>query len=128
MNNIETLKIALEALVDVVHWYQVRDKNDEPLPTHNQNPEIKQAIEAITAIRQAVEQAQQAEPVAFASHGVVNWIADKQFQHEADLYTSPQRQWVGLTDEEIDTVWDSGVRAFHLLARELEAKLRSKND
>ena len=29
------------------------------------------------------------EPVAFASHGVINWIADKQFQHEADLYTTP---------------------------------------
>ena len=29
------------------------------------------------------------DPVAFASHGVINWIADKQFQHEADLYTTP---------------------------------------
>ena len=33
----------------------------------------------------------QSEPVAFASHGVVNWIADKQFQHEAHLYSLPQR-------------------------------------
>ena len=33
----------------------------------------------------------QPEPVAFASHGVVNWIADKQFQHEAHLYSLPQR-------------------------------------
>ena len=40
---------------------------------------------------------------------------------------TPQRQWVGLTDEEIETVWDSGVRAFHLLARELETKLKEKN-
>ena len=38
--------------------------------------------------------------MAFASHGVINWIADKQFQHEADLYTTPQRTWVGLSDEE----------------------------
>jgi len=32
------------------------------------------------------------EPVAFASHGVINWIADKQFQHEADLYTTPPQR------------------------------------
>jgi hypothetical protein len=30
--------------------------------------------------------------VAFASHGVINWIADKQFQHEADLYTTPPQR------------------------------------
>ena len=32
------------------------------------------------------------EPVAFASHGVVNWIADKQFMHEAALYERPTQQ------------------------------------
>lgn len=73
------------------------------------------------------------EPVAFASHGVVNWIADKQFQHEADLYTTPQRTWVGLTDEEIEDVWancsvdwDDTINVL-TLARAIEAKLRSKN-
>ena len=50
-------------------------------------------------IKEALAQQEQ-EPVAFASHGVVNWIADKQFQHEALLYSAPQRTWVGLTDEE----------------------------
>ena len=44
------------------------------------------------------------EPVAFASHGVVNWIADKQFQHEAHLYSAPQRTWVGLTKEEKEKI------------------------
>ena len=32
------------------------------------------------------------EPVAWADHGVVNWIADKQFKHAALLYESPQRK------------------------------------
>jgi hypothetical protein len=50
-------------------------------------------------IKEALAQPEQ-EPVAFASHGVVNWIADKQFQHEALLYSAPQRTWVGLTKEE----------------------------
>ena len=40
------------------------------------------------------------KPVAFASHGVVNWIADKQFQHEADLYTTPPQRNT-LTPEQI---------------------------
>ena len=42
-------------------------------------------------------------------------------------WDEPQRTWVGLTDKEIETVWDSGVRAFPLLAREIEAKLKEKN-
>ena len=29
------------------------------------------------------------EPVAWADHGVVNWIADKQFKHASLLYTTP---------------------------------------
>ena len=29
------------------------------------------------------------EPVAYADNGVVNWIADKQFMHEAELYIAP---------------------------------------
>ena len=41
------------------------------------------------AIKEALAHPEQ-EPVAFASHGVVNWIADKQFQHEANLYIAPQ--------------------------------------
>ena len=64
------------------------------------------------------------EPVAFASHGIVNWIADKQFQHEALLYSVPQRTWVGLKDDdEID--WDGGdLKSF---VRAIEAKLKEKN-
>jgi hypothetical protein len=44
------------------------------------------------------------EPVAFASHGVINWIADKQFQHEADLYTTPPQR-KPLTNGEIYTAY-----------------------
>ena len=64
------------------------------------------------------------EPVAFASHGVVNWIADKQFQHEALLYSAPQRTWVGLTDEEIEQM---GLSNYIKVVRETEAALKVKN-
>ena len=73
------------------------------------------------------------EPVAWADHGVINWIADKQFKHAALLYESPQRTWVGLTDEEIadcaekmeaSDPTDSFWREFF---RGIEAKLKEKN-
>ena len=50
------------------------------------------------------------EPVAWADHGVVNWIADKQFKHPSLLYTHPlQRK--PLTDEQIQDVVNNAVRA-----------------
>ena len=76
------------------------------------------------------------EPVAFASHGVVNWIADKQFQHEAYLYSVPQRTWVGLTDEEIyKASTEAGMQEHYMgfhsgfirFAQAIEAKLKEKN-
>ena len=75
------------------------------------------------------------EPVAIADGGVLNWIADKQFAHEAELYTAPQRTWVGLKDEEIkafDTWHDNReeeigwVNPSEIVAY-IEAKLKEKN-
>jgi hypothetical protein len=75
------------------------------------------------------------EPVAFASHGIVNWIADKQFQHEALLYSAPQRTWVGLTDEEIDAIYEQHHNQYGECEsanlgyeRAIEAKLKQKNE
>ena len=74
------------------------------------------------------------EPVAIADGGVLNWIADKQFAHEAELYTAPQRTWVGLTDEEIlakcESVPDYDIGNYDLIefARAIEAKLKDKNE
>ena len=82
-------------------------------------------------------------PVAFASHGVVNWIADKQFQHEADLYTiplnpvdsikssktldaQPQREWVGLTADEFLEITNSQLDKLSALCL-VENKLKEKN-
>ena len=73
------------------------------------------------------------EPVAFASHGVVNWIADKQFQHEAHLYSVPQRTWVGLTELEKAEItslkWWDWEDTFDIegFIRAIEAKLKEKN-
>ena len=71
------------------------------------------------------------EPVAFASHGVVNWIADKQFQHVAHLYSVPQRTWVGLTPDELNAIFD-GMKTWSSFQITdvyfaIEAKLKEKN-
>ena len=81
------------------------------------------------AYRQAGHPLPEQEPVAFASHGVVNWIADKQFQHEADLYSAPQRTWVGLTDEEVDQFhnWKDCTWSTNELVRYVEQTLKEKN-
>ena len=138
----EALKLALEALE--YHTAQTRP--------------IEQTNEAITAIKEALAQphemtfkefdewicddphyliwvkeqedlALEQEPVAFASHGVVNWIADKQFQHEALLYSAPQRRWVGLTDEEVDQFhnWKDCTWSTNELVRYVQQTLKDKN-
>jgi hypothetical protein len=76
-------------------------------------------------IKEALAQPEQ-EPVAFASHGVVNWIADKQFQHEALLYSAPQRTWVGLTEAECGVLWKVDMTPFDYY-QAVEAKLKAKN-
>ena len=91
---------------------------DEPL-------QLFAKLVAEKAIKEALAQPEQ-EPVAFASHGVVNWIADKQFQHEANLYIAPQRTWVGLTEEEMMDAIYAPVTPMER-GRRVEAKLRSKN-
>ncbi len=68
------------------------------------------------------------EPVAYADNGVVNWIADKQFMHEAELYTAPQqRTWVEIDDDDwikaLELSDFDKVAAFEFF----ESKLKEKN-
>jgi hypothetical protein len=95
--------------------------------------------DAITAIRTAIEQAEKQEPVAW--QGVYD-KTDLYYRKppQADvrpLYTTPpkaQRQWVGLTDEEIfkvenavpdEVIGDSNWCVY--FAKAIEAKLKEKN-
>ena len=95
MTKDEALKMAFEALERSVATCFDQRSHDEVMgrPEHFVN-------KAIIAIKDALAQLEQ-EPVAWADHGVVNWIADKQFKHASLLYTTPpHRTFVGLTDEE----------------------------
>ena len=105
MTKNEALKLALDALETSMY------------------PQQKQ-LQAITAIKEALAQPEQ-EPVGWAEHGVINWLADRQFNHTSFLYETPaQRTWVGLTDDEIEQM---GLSNYIKVVRETEAKLKKKN-
>jgi hypothetical protein len=85
-------------------------------------------------MKTVIEMAQ--EPVAWididekgAFSGLRYW-SEPDNRHEVALYTSPQRTWVGLTDEEIEQgCKESWVteQAWQSAVWWAEAKLRSKN-
>ena len=103
------------------------------LLTEPHAPTVCDQLEVI--FRRAIAELESQEPVAWADHGVVNWIADKQFKHASLLYTHPpQRTWVGLTDDEVEGYWDwedfqtgAGRLTIFEMVRDIEAKLKEKN-
>ena len=68
----QALEMALEAFEEIA-WSNSTDWQRD------------RAKVAITAIKEALAQPEQ-EPVAWADHGVINWIVDKQFKHASYLY------------------------------------------
>jgi hypothetical protein len=92
------------------------------------------------ALRAAIEQAEKQEPVAWLyvnadmpTNRQLEWTEARQgyagnwFKYP--LYTAP-RQWVGLTNEEIEAVMQGSVEGERMLpyqfARAIEAKLKGK--
>jgi hypothetical protein len=120
--SIETMKQAL----DWMEWFAGDD--------HSIRPKSK-AIDIAQALRQAIEQAQKQEPVAMVISETGDESVTMSWWHEpalpvgTQLYTSPpQRQWVGLTnEEEIKLAQDSMGKSRHWLVAQVEAKLKEKN-
>ena len=129
---IEVLKQALEALKEYVNVVvSVNDPNDWRTVADGGKP----AREAITSLRQAIAELESQEPVAVGEvvneRGEVDYISYVPPVGTA-LYTTPpaaQRQWVGLTDEEITALKHNGERYISSqdFARAVEAKLKQKN-
>jgi hypothetical protein len=121
----EAMKLALEALEDYVEEYGPHEKDSG-------------AAYVITALRQALETEQ--EPVAFINveEQKLEW-AKRTLWHtptvvklpKIPLYTAPpKREWVGLTDEEIDILsceTVKGNKSVNWLCKVLEAKLKENN-
>ncbi len=102
----------------------------------------QQKAQAIESLRAAIEQAEKQEPVAWITEKIsgptkgymtVTFNKDTGWKdaRSIPLYERPpQREWVGLTDEEIDVlVMDSdGLPNSHLeFARAIEVKFKEKN-
>ncbi len=124
--SIEAMKQALEALEAI---YRTGD---------TQAFDLCYAPNVIPALRQAIAEAEMQEPVAWIVDGKIKVrldMAGKLYFSETNVYTSPQkREWVGLTDEDIDLyafdigVTDNKAPAWLVTyARGIEAKLKEKN-
>jgi hypothetical protein len=117
---IEAMKQALEALGEKF--------------TSGNSIEVERATitrDEYLALRQAIEQAEKQEPVAWVLKMGNEKILDSHFNdiQELDdgtpLYTAPpKREWVGLTTEEAAICWtNSEVQSW----KNIEAKLKEKN-
>jgi hypothetical protein len=88
---------------------------------------VDRAREAITAIKQAISAPVQEPVVRWDSDGWGDLLVDS-LPDGTLLYTTPpaaHRQWVGLTDEEIEKLRQSFATRYAIEA--IEAKLREKN-
>jgi len=128
--SIEAMKQALDCLQAAYNLQQI----DDLIPPH---APVKQAV---ASLRQAIEQAEKQEPVAWITDHGKGWL---RWHSESDseknktsisLYATPQpqREWVGLTDEEIKRAPHHMVDgAYHYSFKQgaewAEAKLREKN-
>jgi hypothetical protein len=76
----------------------------------------------------SLEQAAPGKPVAYADSRIHGWpdcfVMEPDPPHTVPLYTEP-REWVGLTDEEIEQIADSEYE--EAFVRLIEAKLKEKN-
>jgi len=111
----EAMQLALEALEDANDVARMEFSDEDYYS------------EAINALRQALETEQ--EPVAWISEGG-DVSRSKRYMDEMGfkcnpLYTAPPKQWVGLTDDEIEHIADSEWE--EAFVRMIEAKLREKN-
>ena len=138
MTKDEALKMALEALHGFIPYLPLNDE-----------AQCGRYDKAIASIDNALKNPEQ-EPVGWAEHGVINWLADKQFNHTSFLYDTPapqqelvcvcgavwegqelletplKRKWVGLTDEDISAIaWNFKVDSQVIRLVELEVMERN---
>ena len=98
-------------------------------------PYIERCKQTITALRAAIEQAQ--EPVAHTLNcvcGAVWDVSPDGVEEMVHAPTPPPRQWQGLTNDEIDTLYEAHHNQYgeckvvgYGYERAIEAKLREKN-
>jgi len=85
---------------------------------------------AVDGLKDALAEPEQ-EPVAcVGTNGDLMWLKKPStiYSKPRPLYTDPpRREWVGLTHEEINLIYDRPHIYFTQYAKDIEAKLREKN-
>jgi hypothetical protein len=122
MTDKEVMQMALDALEQITpDWRTSIDKH-------------QQLNNSIEALRAALAQPEP-EPVAWISHnaGLYHGKPDE-LLNPLPLYTAPpQREWVGLTRDQVSEIWVNGcyefdpMHAIQTFARAIESKLKTKN-
>jgi hypothetical protein len=113
---IEAMKQAVEIIKNMRSGY------GDDYPTEKER-------KTITALRQAIEQAEKQEPVVevqyFGEKQI--FVVLKQLSDGDKLYTAPpKREWVGLTEKEIFEADNAGQGLIEF-ARAIETKLKERN-
>ena len=122
MTKDETLKLALEAL----------EADELDMVDDGSGNMVFRKEQAITAMEKLLAQPEQ-EPLAWISTGtarMIHWTADKPAYGDdwVPLYTTPpQRTWVGLTDEETETLIHRFKGDPWTLIEEVSARLEKRN-
>ena len=130
----EALKLALEALEDALNKPMWNRPQMTTAITDIKEALAEHAMQDVQRLGQEIEQ----EPVAYAVYHrmggskSLHWPEQHSSNGDESEYrlvplsaTPSQRTWVGLTDEEIDII---NYTSAHMLAREVEAKLKEKNN
>ena len=130
--SIEAMKQALEALEMLARYenpetkIQVRKPKDGG-PIMTMYPH-KVATDAATVLRTAIAEAENVEPVAWVADGILMKIGIPE-KYTGYLYATPQpqREWVGLTDGDIEAAYWQTNPSLERFAHAIEAKLKEKN-
>ena len=124
----EAMQVALEALeTNNKAWKHLADSGDAGFWEAEEQPFYELSVKAIATLRQELETEQ--KPVAwYCNEGLNRGVSLKQENPKwAPLYTAP-KQWVGLTDDEIEEIQKSlGIAIHRSDFRAIEAKLKEKN-
>jgi hypothetical protein len=133
---------ALEDFVDVIKYDNEQDDIGRraccDVLSYNPHREDCKAIKSIASLRQAIAELESQEPIYQYQLASGAWIDQTKESHDYNVRHGqatvrvlnthpPQRIWVGLTDDEIDTWNIVGHESLREFVRAIEAKLKEKN-
>ena len=141
MTDREVMQMALEDLEtwNEDHNFEGTEATCAALRTALAQPEFADAEPEPERVMETIKKALDridAAPVAKNESGRITWLVNDWPQNCLLYTTPPQREWVGLTDDEIiDTAnmapFDTMVSAedyIYIISRAIEAKLKDKNN